>query len=351
MRMLLNYLGTLIVVSHDCELLRCCVDTFWHVDNGKIQIFSGSYDDYMREIHAKRQSIERELELLNRQKKDLHCKLMQEQERAAKSKASGEKKIRNREWTKMAGSAKRASAEKAQGKKLKLIDKTRDDLNDKLEELRLPEVIVPKFSINGQDARGIMVEITDGFVGYAAEQPVLSNINLRVQDNQRIAITGDNGSGKSTLIKGIAGDKAVCKSGKWDVVRADNLGYLDQHYSTLNPKKTVLETITELVPRWPYSEVRRHLNDFLFRKNEEVEARVNVLSGGEKAKLSLALIAAKTPQILILDEITNNLDLETTEHVVQVLKAYSGAMIVVSHDDEFLKHIGVDSLVDVKEFV
>ena len=95
------------------------------------------------------------------------------------------------------------------------------------------------------------------------------------------------------------------------------------------------------MPHWSYAEIRRHLNDFLFRKNEEVNARVHQLSGGEKARLSLAQIGAKTPKLLILDEITNNLDLETRAHVIQVLKNYPGALIVISHDEEFLKDIGI----------
>lgn len=118
---------------------------------------------------------------------------------------------------------------------------------------------------------------------------------------------------------------------------------MDQHYSTLSAEKTVLETIAELVPTWSHIEVRRHLNDFLFRKNEEVNALVRTLSGGEKARLSLAQIAAKTPKLLILDEITNNLDLETKDHMIQVLQSYPGAMIVISHDADFLEKIGVNS--------
>ena len=122
-----------------------------------------------------------------------------------------------------------------------------------------------------------------------------------------------------------------------------DIGYLDQHYGTLNPDKTVLETIADLVTNWSHAEVRRHLNDFLFRKNEEVNCLVSGLSGGEKARLSLAQIAAKTPKLLILDEITNNLDLETKEHVIQVLKSYPCAMIVISHEADFLEQIGVHS--------
>ena len=87
----------------------------------------------------------------------------------------------------------------------------------------------------------------------------------------------------------------------------------------------------------------------MFRKNEEVNALVSTLSGGEKARLSLAQIAAKTPKLLILDEITNNLDLETRDHVIQVLTAYPGAMIVISHDGDFLKAIDVRVFYDIED--
>jgi ATPase subunit of ABC transporter with duplicated ATPase domains len=145
-------------------------------------------------------------------------------------------------------------------------------------------------------------------------------------------------------------DTCVIKSGNWYAPKISDIGYLDQHYGTLHAEKTVLETIAELVPTWPHIEVRRHLNDFLFRKNEEVNALVSTLSGGEKARLSLAQIAAETPKLLILDEITNNLDLETKEHVVQVLREFPGAMIVISHDSDFLEEIGISEVVNVGKF-
>ncbi|MFN7038495.1 MAG: ATP-binding cassette domain-containing protein [Alphaproteobacteria bacterium] len=134
------------------------------------------------------------------------------------------------------------------------------------------------------------------------------------------------------------------------MIKREDIGYLDQHYGALDQSKSVLEIISELVPNWSPAEVRRHLNNFLFRKNEEVNTLVSALSGGEKARLSMAQIAAYTPKLLILDEITNNLDLETREHVIQVLKSYPGAMIIISHDIDFLKEIRVDEIVDVGRF-
>ena len=107
MRLLQNYRGTLIMVSHDKELLRHCTDILWHIDNGKVHIFSGNYDDYMREIKLKRSSIENELELLNRQKKGMHHKLMQEQQRSSKSKAKGQKSIDQRKWPTVVSNSRR----------------------------------------------------------------------------------------------------------------------------------------------------------------------------------------------------------------------------------------------------
>ncbi len=351
MRMLQNYPGTLIMVSHDKELLRQCTDTLWYIDNGKVHIFSGNYDDYMREIKLKRASIQGELELLNRQKKDMHHKLMQEQQRSSKSKAKGKKSIDQRKWPTVVSNAKAGRAEETSGRKKSAIDKRKSDLAESLSDLRLPEIIVPKFSLESSDAaRGMVVQISGASVGYSENQPILSGIILSLGSGERLAITGDNGSGKSTLIKAILGDESVCKTGEWHVIKREDVGYLDQHYGTLYPDKTVLETIADLVPSWSHAEIRRHLNDFLFRKNEEVNSLVAQLSGGEKARLSLAQIAVKTPKILIIDEITNNLDLETKDHVIQVLKAFPGAMIIISHDADFLEEIGIDEVVDVKKF-
>jgi ATPase subunit of ABC transporter with duplicated ATPase domains len=192
MRMLQNYHGTLIMVSHDKELSRQCTDTLWHIDHGKIHIFSGNYDDYMREIKLKRASIEGELELLNRQKKDMHHKLMQEQQRSSKSKAKGQKSIDQRKWPTVVSNAKAGRAEETSGRKKSAIDKRKSDLAESLSYLSLPEIIVPKFSIEGSEAgRGVVIQISGASVGYVDGKPLLSGIALSLACGERIAITGD----------------------------------------------------------------------------------------------------------------------------------------------------------------
>ncbi len=347
MRLLKNYPGTLIIVSHDVEVLRTCVDTLWHIENGKVHIFSGSYDDYVQEIHIKRASLEEEVARLDRQKKDNHHALMKEQTRAKNSRLRGEKHIEQRKWPTIVSDAKARRAAETSGRKKRAISRSKQELTDPLSELRLPEIIKPTFSLSASHGGSkALVSLRDAACGY--QHPILQHLNLSVSSQTRAAICGDNGSGKSTMIKALLNDPEVTKSGQWLTPKQTDIGYLDQHYSTLNHHQTVLESIHTVVPTWPHADFRRHLNDFLFRKNEEVNAFVRTLSGGEKARLTLSQIAVKTPKLLILDEVTNNLDLETRDHIIQVLKDYPGAMIVISHDEDFLKAISIDSYYDIE---
>ena len=343
LRMLQNYAGTLIVVSHDLDVLRTCFQTFWAIDQGSIEIFSGVYDEYARQSYAKKIALERELLLLAQERHDLHEKRMREQERTAKSRAKGKSNVLNKKWMKSIGDLKGMKAEKAQGKKLSSIDHKKGDLLGRLSELRLPESIKPKFVIASRESREqVVLQIAHGAVGYDFHEPVLRDINLSVLGNQKVAITGNNGSGKTTLVKAVLGFDEVYRTGEWFVSKNEEIGYLDQHYESIDPEQSVFNVIASVALHWNTVEIRSYLNDFLFRKNEEVFMLVKDLSGGEKARLSLAKVGAKPPKLLILDEVTNNLDLVTREHVIQVLQAYPGALLLISHDEDFLLRVGVD---------
>ena len=339
MRLLRSFEGTLVVVTHDVGLLRHAIDTIWHIDQGAVRVFSGSYDNYQQELAIQKRSIEQQLLLLSKQKKSVHLELMKEQTRAKNSLMGGEKKIENRKWPTISSAAKMGRSNETAHRKTSEISHKRQILSEQMSGLQIPEKIKPTFSIQAGESGRVLVSISDGSVGFA--HPVLTSINLSITSGDRIAIHGDNGSGKSTLIRAMLDDKAIYKTGTWQVLKREYIGYLDQHYSTLDAQKSVLEVIQDSVLNWSHADLRKHLNDFLFRKNEEINTTVLRLSGGEKARLSLAKIAASPPKLLILDEITNNLDLETREHVIQVLKNYTGALVVISHDADFLLAIGV----------
>ena len=176
MRLLAGYGGTLFVASHDPEFLCNCVDTLWHLHDEKMTFFSGSYNDYLRELKTERRLLEEQLSKLDRERKATHHSLMKEQERASKRKAQGEKKYAG---DTIALRAAQGKGEMTHNKNKKAIRVTRDDLLVQLSALYLPEIIVPKFSLtSGGIEDRMIVSISDGSIGYAEEKLFLSNIYL-----------------------------------------------------------------------------------------------------------------------------------------------------------------------------
>ncbi|MGL5743046.1 MAG: ATP-binding cassette domain-containing protein [Legionella sp.] len=228
------------------------------------------------------------------------------------------------------------------------LTQKKHELSQRLSTLYLPEIIHPKFILNGIETNQTLVSIREVTVGYVEGNPILRQLNCSIRARERSAIHGANGSGKSTLIKAILHDQSILKHGDWTTNHLKEIGYLDQHYSTLSENKTVWEFMSFFLKDKNDAEIRNDLNDFLFRKNEEVHAFISTLSGGEKARLCLAQIAAVTPKLLVLDEMTNNLDRETRAHVIQVLKEYPGALIVISHDADFLAAIKITNEYEIK---
>lgn len=343
MRMLKQFRGTLIVVSHDVELLRNCVDEIWHIDNHKVSIFSGTYDDYLYEHELKQAALEEKLEQLIKEKKHGKQALVQEQQRVARSKHAH----KDEPDRKLRGKMKQ-TASNTEGKNKGKIIKQLDRVTTELKDIHIPKEIKPTFTLSTTDCspNKTIVSVADGTCGY--NTTVLHDIHFHLKGGERVALLGDNGSGKTTFIKAILQDKEIKRSGQWMIPPRENIGYIDQHYATLNHYDTVLDAIHDVAPRWTTHEMRKHLNDFLFSKNEQVHTAIQTLSGGERARLSLAQIAAQSPKLLILDEITNNVDRETKEHILKVLNEYPGAIIVISHDQDFLQALTIDTYYSVE---
>ncbi|KTD36716.1 ABC transporter ATP-binding protein Uup [Legionella nautarum] len=340
MRLLKHYPGTLIIVSHDTELINAVTDTLWHIELGKIRVFRGAYSDYQRMLFQKKNSIEQELILLSRQKNEAHLALMKEQERNKRSRIQGEKKIAQRKWPTVRSHTKLAKAMTTSDKRLSQLSHKKQQLLDDLSSLNQSEVLKPKFKIKGLEHHKPLIRIENASIAYGQGPLILEDIHFSLDAQERVALIGDNASGKSTFVKALLKAIQINRTGDWLVPPCHNIGNLDQHYQHLNPEETVFDL---MIAKMPQAEVRRHLNDFLFRKNEEVHLQVKHLSGGEKARLSLALIAANPPKLLILDEVTNNVDLETRAHIIAVLREFPGAMLVISHDKDFLESIHIET--------
>jgi ATPase subunit of ABC transporter with duplicated ATPase domains len=340
MNYLSRYAGTLIIITHDIELLKL-VDTIWHVNNGRVVTFNGSYTDYKTREQQEWDKLTNQVKELDKQKKQVHYNLMKEQERAKKRKAYGERKYND---DKRALRAHQGQGELTKNKNQARINDDRSAIQNKLHDLYIPEVIIPKFNLphSYTTTNKLLINIDNGSCSYD-NHLVLDDLNWGLSALEKCAVLGNNGSGKSTFLKAILNDANIIKTSTWLSPAREDIGYFDQHYAILEPKKTAVELIQELQPQWTIAEIRNHLNTFLLRKNEEVLIATQYLSGGARVRLSLAMIAAKPPKLLILDEISNNLDLETKEHVSQVLKSYPGSLLMVDHDHDFLMNLNLDS--------
>ena len=333
-----RYTGTIIVITHDLELLNY-MDYLWHINNGQVSIFNGSYANYKIQQEHEWSRLTATVKHVTRDKHRAHQQLMQEQERAKKRKAYGEKKYAN---DKIALRAHQRQGELTKNKNNVRIESNKHNAITALEQLYVPEVIIPKFNLphNYTTPNKLLITVENGSCSYG-NKLVLDDLNWQLNTQEKCAILGDNGSGKSTLLKAILNDSNITKTGSWLTPVLGDIGYLDQHYATIDANKTVVELIQALQPKWTVAEVRNHLNTFLLRKNEEVLIATKYLSGGEKIRANLAMIAAKPPKLLILDEISNNLELETKEHVSQILSSYPGGLLIVDHDHNFLMSLNL----------
>jgi len=227
-------------------------------------------------------------------------------------------------------------------RKLQELNKQLDEAKEQIERGHELNIALIKTKV---PTNKIVLEIENLCFKYPSfEQFILKNFSFKLQGPQRVAIGGANGSGKTTLVKLICNElkptEGVIKVG------VNSIAYLDQHVNLLNPKLTLLDNFQRLNPQIKITDAYFSLAQFLFR-NTAVQKCVADLSGGEKLRAGLACVlsAKNPPQLLILDEPTNHLDLDSLVSIETVLREYQGAMLVISHDQVFLKKIGVNKVI------
>ena len=297
---LANYPRTVIVISHDRDLLDTSVDHILHLDRGKLTLYKGTYSSFeeqraTREMldakHAKRQADER--------------KRLQAFVDRFKAKASKARQAQSR--VKMLERMKPVTA---------LV--TQD-----VHEISFPK---PDKTLSPP-----IIALDNVSVGYEPGKPVLNRVTLRIDPDDRIALLGANGNGKSTLVKLIASKLAPFAG---QVTRADKLsvGYFAQHQvDELDLEGSTYDHIRRLMGEAPESKIRARAGSIGF-SGKAADTRVASLSGGEKARLLLGLATFRAPNMIILDEPTNHLDIDSRAALAEAINDFDGAIIMVSHD-------------------
>lgn len=299
-----DYRGTMLVISHERDLLNNVVDHILHLKAGRTKLYPGGYDAFEK----------------------------QAAEQAAQAASVRAKQIAEREklqafvdrWRAKAHAAKQAQSRMKALARMAPVEAAVED-----------PTLVFGFPSPGE-MKPPMIVLDDAAVGYEEGKPVLSRVSLRIDPEDRLAFLGRNGNGKTTLARLLAGQLDPM-AGEIAIHGKTRVGYFTQYQvEELDGEDTPLDHMTRAMPEAKPGAVRGQLGRFGF-SGDKATIEVRKLSGGERARLALALITRDAPHLLILDEPTNHLDVDAREALVQALNDYSGAVVIVSHDRHMLE--------------
>ena len=299
-----GYRATMLIVSHERDLLNNVADYILHLEHGRLTLYPGGYDAFER----------------------------QRLERQAHAQAAREKQIAEREklqafvdrWRAKAHTARQAQSRMKALARMEPIAAVNEDPSLRFDFPNPAELKPPLLTLEGAS------------VGYQPGKPVLANLSLRLDPNDRIALLGRNGNGKTTLARLLAGQLPPM-GGEVNAPARLRVGYFTQYQvEELDESDTPLQHMSRLLKDAPPKIVRAQLGRFGF-SGEKATTEVGKMSGGERARLALALVTRDAPHMLILDEPTNHLDVDAREALVHALNDYEGAVVIVSHDRHMLE--------------
>lgn len=350
---LVEFEGAFVIVSHKPFFLDQVVNTTWELTSSTLKVYGGDYSGYKSQKQTEFQVALRTLEVAKKELKRVAESALIEEKRAAKSTREGRKQAHDRSMGKAARryfeNRASATAGTASKKHEAAISKATQKLEDA--KIKTSKATIVRLE-EGSSKKGRNLIDIQGANLKTGNQFLLKDIRLHISSGDRIAISGANGSGKSSLLKAILGvdrenSQVFLESGEVLASKSMKFVYLDQTYKIINRKLTVLENMQKANSSLEYRLLRQQLGHFLFF-NDEVNKRAEMLSGGELARLALAIISIAEIDLLVLDEPTNNLDLETVAQIVEALEEYQGAICVISHDLDFLSKLQITKAFKIK---
>jgi ATPase subunit of ABC transporter with duplicated ATPase domains len=333
--------GTLVVVSHDRELLEH-VDEVAELREGSMTVFGGTFSAFEEHLAVQQAAVEREVRVAEQRHRTEKRQRIEAETKIARRAKAGEQA--GRSMPKILANEARKRAQETAGR-LRVA-------HGSAEESALATAREAERRL--RDDESIHVTLPDPDVPASRR---IATVTVRgrdtvVQGPERLAVVGDNGVGKTTLLEQLVGAPGAREHplpGTHAVPHVDRIGYLPQRKDSLDDRATVLENVRRDAPHVSPGEVRNRLARFLVR-GDTVDRPAGVLSGGERFRVALAslVLADPPPQLLVLDEPTNDLDLTSVDQLVDALRAYRGALVVVSHDESFLDRLDLTTRIELR---
>lgn len=310
-----TYNGSYLIISHDKDFLNNLTEKIIEISLGNVTIFPGNYNKYLGEKELRKRQTESQYK--NQQK------YLKQQEKFIE-------RFRYK--------ATKAAAVQSRIKQLEKIERIELEDDESEVNFRFPPAI---------HSGRVAVEISGLVKSYDGMNNVLEDVNLTISRGEKIALMGVNGAGKSTLARIIAGKEPFDRGNVIYGHQVITRYFAQNQAEELNESRTVLETLEDVAAGQTQNELRSILGGFLFR-GDDVFKSVGVLSGGEKSRLALAKMLLQSSNFLIMDEPTNHLDIKSKAILKRALSNYKGAVVVVSHDREFLDGI-IDKILEIRD--
>ncbi|MEV8087117.1 ABC-F family ATP-binding cassette domain-containing protein [Streptomyces nigra] len=338
--------GVMVVVSHDRELLDL-VDQIADLRSGEISWYGGNYSAYEVALATEQEAAERMVRVAEADLKKQKRELIDAQVKLARRKRYGQKMWDQKREPKIVMGARKRAAQESAGKHRIMheekLAEARERLGDAVDAVRDDDEIRVDLPYTAVPPGRSVLALRELEVSYGARVPG----GLDVHGPERIALVGRNGAGKTTLLRTIAGELAPVAG---EVTAHVPLRFLPQRLDVLDDTVSVVENVARFAPGAGNNRIRAQLARFLFR-GARADQLAETLSGGERFRAALAalMLAEPAPQLLMLDEPTNNLDMASVRQLTSALESYEGALIVASHDLPFLESIGITRWLMIEE--
>ncbi|MFE9477248.1 ABC-F family ATP-binding cassette domain-containing protein [Streptomyces spororaveus] len=333
-----SWSGVMLLVSHDRELLER-VDQIADLRDGEVRWYGGNFTDYEDMLAAEQESAERMVRVaeadVQRQKREL----ADAQVKLARRKRYGQKMHDSKREPKIVMGARKRAAQESAGKHrimhTEKLAQAKERLDQAVEAVRDDDEIRIQLPATQVPPGRQVLTLSDLRLAHGAAVPG----EWELRGPERIALVGRNGSGKTTLLRTVAGQLPPVSG---EVVAHVTTRFLPQRLDVLDESRSVVENVARFAPQATNNLIRARLAHFLFR-GARADRPAGTLSGGERFRAALAalLLAEPAPQLLMLDEPTNNLDLSSVRQLTDALESYEGALVVASHDVPFLESIGI----------